>query len=551
MWSRLTLAGQFLVFQLGVIGLVAVSVTVIAVPQADAEFRNDQGQTTRAVANAIGNAQLVQDDIGAVGAQRLLSPIVVQQQESAAMDLTLVADTEGTVIASSDPTIVGDRIGVGEAAADVAAGRTWTGEAELGGRRFLVSYRPVFDAVEGPEGDVGGGVVRVGIAGAGVAAPTLGERLAGAVPDTLLYLAIAAGLGVAGSYLLSRLVRRRTRGLEPAEIATLADHREALLHSIREGVLGVGTDGRVTVLNDSARDLLGLPADAVGRHLDELDLPPGLRDALAGAGAAEETVVVTGAKALVVSRRAAASEGRSIGTVTTLRDRTELVALQSQLDVSRSVTDTLRAQTHEHANQLHTLSGLVQLEEYDELRRLVGDLSRRRAEISEAVTAMVEDPAVAALLVAKTSSALESGQELGLVPGSRLRRLDSATSAAVTTVVGNLVDNALHASAASGGRHVDVRLDDDGARVAVEVNDDGDGVPAEVADAVFARGFSTKPEVTGGRGVGLALVQVVCESRGGSVTVDNGGELGGAVFVATLPYADPYADPHRAEEVLA
>ena len=49
---------------------------------------------------------------------------------------------------------------------------------------------------------------------------------------------------------------------------------------------------------------------------------------------------------------------------------------------------------------------------------------------------------------------------------------------------------------------------------------------------VFRRGFTTKPATAGGRGVGLALVQVVCERRGGRVSVHNDA---GAVFTAVLP----------------
>ena len=58
--------------------------------------------------------------------------------------------------------------------------------------------------------------------------------------------------------------------------------------------------------------------------------------------------------------------GRQVGTVATLRDRTELLSMQSELNARESVTGTLRAQTHEFSNQLHTISGLLQLEEYDE-----------------------------------------------------------------------------------------------------------------------------------------------------------------------------------------
>ena len=95
-----------------------------------------------------------------------------------------------------------------------------------------------------------------------------------------------------------------------------------------------------------------------------------------------------------------------------MRDSTELASMQGQLSSHKSVTDTLRAQTHEFANQLHTISGLVQLGEYDSVRDLVGTLTRRRAEISDAVTQHISDPAVAALLIAKTSLAAESGVAL-------------------------------------------------------------------------------------------------------------------------------------------
>jgi len=234
--------------------------------------------------------------------------------------------------------------------------------------------------------------------------------------------------------------------------------------------------------------------------------------------------------------------GRPAGTVTTLRDRTELLALQSQLSARESVTETLRAQTHEFANQLHTISGLLELEEYDEAGRLIGTLTRRRAAISDFVLERVEDPAVAAMLVAKTSLAAERRVELALSDDSRLPRLDPDRSADVGTVLGNLVDNAVDASAGADGGRVDVRLTVDGDVAVVQVADSGPGVPADRVDEIFRRGFSTKSSDASGRGVGLALVQVVCERRGGSVSVHNDG---GAVFTARLPVTIEDPDDRR------
>jgi sensor histidine kinase regulating citrate/malate metabolism len=245
---------------------------------------------------------------------------------------------------------------------------------------------------------------------------------------------------------------------------------------------------------------------------------------------------------VVMNRNAVEHDGRAAGTVTTLRDRTELLAMQSELSARESVTETLRAQTHEFANQLHTISGLLELEEYDEAGRLIGTLSRRRAEISDFVLRRVEDPSVAALLVAKTSLAAERRVDLALSDDSRLTRLDPDLSADVVTVLGNLVDNAVDAAAGADAARVDVRLTTDGGTAVVQVADSGPGIPGERADEIFERGFSTKPSDASGRGVGLALVQVVCERRGGSVSVHNDG---GAVFTARLPVTNEDPDGRR------
>src|SRR5205085_6030780 len=127
-----------------------------------------------------------------------------------------------------------------------------------------------------------------------------------------------------------------------------------------------------------------------------------------------DVVIATSTRVLALNRRSATRQGQVIGTVTTMRDSTELAALQGQLSSHKSVTDTLRAQTHEFANQLHTISGLTQLGEFDAVTDFVGTLTRRRAEISDAVTRRIADPAVAALLIAKPSLAAESGVALEL-----------------------------------------------------------------------------------------------------------------------------------------
>jgi sensor histidine kinase regulating citrate/malate metabolism len=233
------------------------------------------------------------------------------------------------------------------------------------------------------------------------------------------------------------------------------------------------------------------------------------------------------------------SHGRHTGWVATLRDRTEMLELQRELDLTRSTTDTLRAQAHEFSNRMHVVSGLIELGEYDDVRAYVRQISADQTALSRSVGAHVADPAVAALIIAKSSQAAERGVDLVVAEATSLPRLDERLATDVNTVVGNLLDNAMDAAAGSSDPRVAIELVEEDGVVTVTVRDSGPGVDSALGDRVFRHGFTTKPSGPNDRrGIGLALVRVVCRKRGGDVTVRNDG---GAVFVATLPVRFPVA----------
>jgi two-component system CitB family sensor kinase len=346
-------------------------------------------------------------------------------------------------------------------------------------------------------------------------------------------------LGVAGSALLTRLLKRRTLGLEPHELAGLVQEREAVLHGIGEGVLAVDAHGRVTVCNREAARLLGTPVEP-GTPVAELDLPPRLRAALSpepgdGAQPLDNVITVVGDRVLVVNRRPVRRDGRDLGAVLTLRDRTDLETLTRELDSVRGLTDALRAQRHEFANRLHTLSGLIQTQHHQEAVDYLQALQSGPIAALGPGGEAVRDPYLLAFLSAKTAAATEKGVELEVgdtswVPGRVVAPLE------VTTVVGNLVDNALEAARLGARRpaRVDVDLLADGDTLHVSVADTGDGVPNRLREAVFAEGVSTRDG--DGRGLGLALTRQAARSLGGEVRLtDPGGPEHGAVFVAVLP----------------
>ncbi|HVH24195.1 MAG TPA: ATP-binding protein [Pseudonocardia sp.] len=542
-WAPRTLAGTFLVLQLAVVALVLLVAAIVSVRQAQAQFRGYAAERILGAAESLATNPLVRERLPEPTATTDLAPVAESVRIQSGASTVLLAGLDRRIIAASDPTLVGAPLALPDDT--VWSGRSWGGDAVLAGQQLIAAAAPVYAAT-------GGGPRLLGLALVGEAYPTPWSPLLVDVPEAALLLGLAALAGVVGSWLLARRIKKQTHGLEPAEIATLADQREALLYSIREGVLGVDATDRVTFANDSARDLLDLPERVVGRRVDELALSPSVVDVLLGRVAGADVVVGHRDRVLVVNRRTARTSGQEgprsgqpIGTVITLRDRSDLMAVQRQLGATRSATETLRAQTHEFDNQLHIISGLVQMGEYDEVREYLATLTRKRAEVDATITGRIADPALAALLVAKSSLATESSVVLALLPSSRCPKLEPELSTDVATVAGNLIDNALDAVANADHAAVAVEVTADDEEVRVVVTDTGPGVPQGAVDQVFARGYSTKSSaVAGGRGVGLALVRAICERRGGWVRVRSadeptggslpGGAEIGAVFTAVL-----------------
>ncbi len=383
----------------------------------------------------------------------------------------------------------------------------------------------------------------IGEVSVGFLTATVAGQAARALPELAIYFLAALALGVLAALGLSRRLKRQTFGLELREIAALLQEREAMLHGIREGVLGYDQNERIVLANDLARQLLNLPSEFAGRPLRQV-LPPGrLADVVTGEVEGSDLLVLHGDRVLVANRMPICHERRQLGWVVTFQDRTESEGLKRQLDDAIGLTETLRAQSHEFANRLHTLVGLVELGRYDEAIQFVTDVSAARAELTERLQAAIHDAKVVALILGKVSLADERDVQLRVTDDSHVGGRVSGVSE-VLTVMGNLVDNAIDAAAqAPGPRWVELTIVAAEHDLLIRVRDSGRGVPDDMREAIFMYGVTTKSSATGARrGLGLALVQRVVEGRGGMISV---GQDGGALFTAVLPKCvgvDPRAE---------
>ncbi len=440
-------------------------------------------------------------------------------------EYVVVMDRQGVRWSHTDPARIGEIVSTDPGQALAGRDVMEIDDGTLG--RSARGKVPLRDA----DGDI------VGAVSVGIAYDSVRSRLIHAIPGLFAYAGGALAVGALAAWLISRRVQRQTRDLAFSDIAGLLAEREAMLHGIREGVVALDRGGRMRLLNDEAQRLLGLGAEAVGRSPDEALGAGRTADVLAGRVTGTDLLTVRGQRVLVANRMPT-DDG---GAVATLRDRTELEQLGRELDSTRGLIDALRAQDHEHANRMHTLLGLLELEMYDDAVEFVGEVVGDHRVTAEQITERIQDPLLAALLVGKATVAAERGVTLWVSDRTRLpdRLVDPR---GLVTIVGNLVDNALDATAGTPHARVEVELRAKGRATTLRVRDTGPGIPAEHRELVFTAGWSTKePPAHRRRGIGLSLVRRLAERQGGSATVD-AAHGGGAEFVVVLPEALTEAD---------
>ena len=317
----------------------------------------------------------------------------------------------------------------------------------------------------------------------GYSTETIGQSLRRDIGPIVLTAAGSLLAGVLASFLLRRRLQRLTLGLEPEEISTLVHDQVAVLEGVDEGVVGISAEGRISVFNAAAQRLLGQP-DLSGSLWTAAPVPPQLK-ALTQADAREGEAVelIAGGQVLVASARKALHRQEDLGWVVMLRDRTELQQLTRQLDAVGTMSTALRAQRHEFANQLHTIAGFMSIGQHQQARDYLARLAATgplKFPVDQAE--LLQDPYLQAFIGAKGVEADERGVTLRIGPETLVRG-QVTDPQDVTTVLGNLIDNAVNAAVAgsAGERWVELELldepTDDGGTLHIVVADSGDGLP--------------------------------------------------------------------------
>ena len=346
---------------------------------------------------------------------------------------------------------------------------------------------------------------------------------------------------------------------------------DAVLQSIFEPIIVTDAKGHILKLNQAAAEILG---EAANDRMALTNTPGGdkILSAIRDAIAMQKPIAAEGEAAMLPLRFGKQSrsyrlrttpmrdsEGRLLGTVTTLEDVTTLQ------DTDRFKTQFISVASKKLRDPLLQLRrGLYALQHGfgGELLPLQTELVQEASSESEKLNDLMADLIeVAELDSGKRELELERLRPLTLLDEARNRYIDEAGAKgvrieisafadlsfvladhrAVRTILDNLIGNALRYTREQG--EILLAAEEMKNFVQFTVRDSGRGIEAERLTTIFDR---FNPFSESGTGMGLALVRRLVESLGGQIAVES--RLGhGTTFRFTLPLAVAEAIPHPVE----
>ncbi|MFI0903208.1 SpoIIE family protein phosphatase [Streptomyces sioyaensis] len=416
-----TVAGQVFLLQVAIVVLLVAAAIAALVLQSRADGDREARNRSVAVAEAFANAPGIEAALKSADPTLVLQPRTEAARKRSEVDFIVVMNTQGIRYTHPIPNRIGKKF-VGTIKPALAGG--------VVAERITGTIGPLVQAVVpvfGRNGKV------IGLVSAGITV----KRVSGVVDNQfpLLFGAAAGVLLVAtgGTALVSRRLRRQTHGLGPAEMTRMYEHHDAVLHAVREGVIIVGGDGCLLLANDEARRLLDLPSEVEGRPVAELGLDPATAHLLASGRVVTDEVHPVGDRLLAVNQRSTDQAGGPPGSVTTLRDTTELRALTGRADVARGRLKLLYDAGTEIGTTLDVVRTCEELAEFGASR--FADIVT--VDLAEDVLIGEEPTAPTNAVVEMRRTALSGAPaESGLYPVGRLIRFEPATALGASLLSG-------------------------------------------------------------------------------------------------------------------
>lgn len=527
----LTLRSKMAVFAFSLVLLAVVVGGFFVIQKVTRVIEEEMGLRALAIARTLAQMDEIKEHVGDAGGWEYIQPIAEKTRLATGVAYIVVLDMNR--IRYSHPVM--ERIGKEFTDRDIGAAlanHEYISRAQGVLGNSIRAFVPI---------KVDEGTRQVGVVVVGVLTPTMAQTLHKVILEVYSFLAFGLAIGLVGSLLLARNIKRAMFSMEPEEIARILQERIAIFQSMGEGVVAIDTGSRITVLNDEARRLLKLDTDPVGRQVTEV-IPNTNLPRVLQTGEPEHNQELLLGDTVVISNRVPVKVGGVIvGAVATFRDKTEINALAEELTGIKAFVEAQRVQNHEYMNKLHTIAGLIQLKHYQQALDYIFDFTEEQQKITSLVSKRINDYRLAGMLLGKYARAKELRVNFVIDPASRLDKLPSGVGRnALVVIAGNLLENAFDSvrTEVESRRRVYFRIDQDRYRLTMEVRDWGAGIEPDLEEKIFTHGFSTKGK---SRGIGLFLVQKTVAGMNGDIRVERP-EDGGVRMVVTLPLKGNWGD---------
>lgn len=457
----------------------------------------------------------------------LLQPIALEIQGLTGAEYIVIGDEEGYRYAHPVEDRIGEKMVGDDNEQALVYGKSYVSEATGTLGSALRGKAPVLDE----QGEI------VGIISVGFLKEDMSLIFARYIDNIAYIVLIAIAIGIIGSSILARTIKKELFNLEPSEIANLFMERNALIESIREGVIMVDAKGIITMINTAAHEVLSLPTEAqlVGRDIWEVIPNTYLLQVMeTGEKHLDRPMEIKGKKA-IVNRIPIRVGEEIIGAVSSFRLQSDIDKLSEELSQVKQYTEALRAQTHEYHNFLYTISGLIQLHSYEDAIELIQLETAEHQSLIQFMTRRLQDPFLGGIVIGFLNRAKELKVRFILDEDSYLEKIPSHLQKHLfVSIIGNLVTNAFEAveSKPEAERNVRIYIFDNGEEIIIEVEDSGNGMPNGLLDIVLTEKISTKSE--GDHGYGLVKVKDSLNDLAGKISIERG-DLGGALFIVSIP----------------
>lgn len=436
----------------------------------------------------------------------------------------VVMDMNSTRKSHPNPDLIGKKFQGGDESPALKGKEIITeSKGTLG--KSLRSFTPIYDNGE-----------QIGLVAVGIPIETVNEAFASGLRDIFIGLIIGMFFGIIGAYLLARYIKKILHGLEPAIIAKRLEERNTMLQSVHEGIVAVDREGKINLVNKSAAQIFkraGLTEYPIGMKINEyLDSTQLHKVVEIGQPEVDEEQNINGVK-ILVNRVPLYVNNQIVGAISTFRDKTEMSRLSEQLVGVKTYAETLRAQSHEFSNRLHVIMGMLQMENYEEVKQYIREVVRYSAQENVNIATQIKDAALAGFLIGKLSLAREKNIELTIYINETVPEPhDSQLIHEIITVIGNLIDNSIDALANQKSKIIEVKLNYSQQNLKIDITDSGEGLTPHMQQKIFEKGYSTKGD---NRGYGLYLINESVKKLNGSINVDKDSD-GYTKFIVEIPY---------------